>query len=494
MKVKITVLLGSVILLAVLLAVYFALTSKKTENKPTENNAVTEDSLGKKLSPNESADEIVVSNENGNYDFVKEKENWVLKGYENVILSDEEVSSLVQCAENLYAVETIEENPQNVDKYGLKTPLAQVIVKKNNKSIFKFNIGNLSADNKYTYVQTDENLAVYLANASACEIFKAGIKDFTDKNVNKIDTNSVIYMEIDYKNKDDILVEYDKNNSLVKEYADKNGLATLVLRKPVSDIVVYPYSLQATVLENVSLINISDLADPKPENLSKYGLDQPEMTVILKDRENSLILKVGSEAPSDDENYQYRYVKINDRNEVFTIDERALDSFFNADIVDFVQPFVSLHSRSSLNKIQAEYGDKKFTVEFKSQGENTFTENEEGVVRDNRNAYVNNNIIKRELFSPFYENIVGLSFDSILKENADIKGSAEAVITYFMKDGSKEKVEFYNYDDSYFVAKKGESATLIVNKQSVRKLFLDAEKVQKGESVENTNKEKAESE
>ena len=130
---------------------------------------------------------------------------------------------------------------------------------------------------------------------------------------------------------------------------------------------------------------------------------------------------------------------------------------------------MSLHSRSSVNKIEAENNDKKFNVEFKSEGENTFVKTKEGIEKDNRNAYVSGKLVKRELFSPFYQNIVGLSF------------------------GSKEKIEFYNYDDNYYVAKKGESSTLVVNKQSVRKLFLDAEKVLNGESVENSDSEKGQS-
>lgn len=217
-----------------------------------------------------------------------------------------------------------------------------------------------------------------MVNANACSLFTGTMDDFVDKNVPKVNTNSIVYMEIDYKDKDDILVEYDKDNSLVKEYADKNGLATLVLKKPISDIVVYPYSLQATALEDASALNVEKLVDPKPAELSKYGLDNPEMEVVLKDRNTELTVKVGSQV-QDDSDIDYRYVQINNRSEVFTMDQRALQSFFDADIVDFVQPFVSLHSRSSVNKIEAENNDKKFNVEFKSEGENTFVKTKEGI-------------------------------------------------------------------------------------------------------------------
>ena len=492
MKKKLTPLVCGIVILAVLIVLYVVGSARKNKATDTQESAITQDEIGQKLSTNENAVDILVENENGKYEFEKAKDSWKIKGYKEVTLSNDAVNSIVNGVENLYAVETIEENPQSVEKYGLNNPVATVSTKYKNKNQSILKVGSLSADKKYYYVQVYNRPSVYMVNAKACILFTGTMDDFVDKNVPKVNTNSIVYMEIDYKDKDDILVEYDKDNSLVKEYADKNGLATLVLKKPISDIVVYPYSLQATALEDASALNVEKLVDPKPAELSKYGLDNPEMEVVLKDRNTELTVKVGSQV-QDDSDIDYRYVQINNRSEVFTMDQRALQSFFDADIVDFVQPFVSLHSRSSVNKIEAENNDKKFNVEFKSEGENTFVKTKEGIEKDNRNAYVSGKLVKRELFSPFYQNIVGLSFDSILKENANVSGTPQAVITYVMKDGSKEKIEFYNYDDNYYVAKKGESSTLVVNKQSVRKLFLDAEKVLNGESVENSDSEKGQS-
>lgn len=492
MKKKLTPLICGIIILAILIVLYVVGSARKNKTTETKESTITQDEIGQKLSTNDNAVDILVENKNGKFEFEKAKDSWKIKGYKDVTLSNDAVNLIVNGVESLYAVETIEENPQSVEKYGLSKPVATVSAKYENKNQTVLKVGNLSTDKKYYYVQVDNSPSVYMVNANVCSLFTGTMNDFVDKNVPKVDTNSIVYMEIDYRDKDDILVEYDKDNSLVKEYADKNGLATLVLKKPVSDIVVYPYSLQATALEDASALNVEKLVDPKTTDLSKYGLDNPEMKIVLKDRNTELTVKVGSKV-QDDSDINYRYVQINNRNEVFTMDQRALQSFFDADIVDFVQPFVSLHSRSSVNKIEAENNDKKFNVEFKSEGENTFVKTKEGIEKDNRNAYVSGKLVKRELFTPFYQNIVGLSFDSILKENANVTGTPQAVITYVMKDGSKEKIEFYNYDDSYYVAKKGESSTLVVNKQSVRKLFLDAEKVLKGESVENSDSEKGQS-
>lgn len=492
MKKKATALVCGVVILAILIVFYVVGLTKIKQTTQVQEDKNIQEEIGQKLSVNKNAVDISIENSNGSYRFEKKKDNWKIKDYENVVLSDEAVNAVIDGVENLYAVRMIEENPENVDKYGLNNPLATVTTKYKNKNQSVLKIGSLSADEKYYYVQPDNSPSVYLVNAASCDLFTGSMDNFVDKNVSKVDTNSITYMEIDYKDKEDILVEYDKDNSLVKEYADKNGLATLVLKKPVSDIVVYPYSLQATTLEDVNLLNVEKLADTNPKDLSKYGLENPEMKIILKDRNTELTVKVGSQV-TDDNDVDYRYVQINDRNEVFTMDERALQSFFEADIVDFVQPFVALHSRSSVNKIDAVNNDKKFNVEFKSEGKNKFTKTKDGVEKDNRNAYVNGKLVERKLFTPFYQNIVGLSFDSILKENVNVSGSPQAVINYTMKDGSNEKIEFYDYNNSYYVAKKGDSSTLAVNKQSVRKLFLDAEKVLKGESVENDDSERGQS-
>lgn len=46
----------------------------------------------------------------------------------------------------LYAVETIEENPQSVEKYGLNNPVATVSTKYKNKDQSILKVGSLSAD------------------------------------------------------------------------------------------------------------------------------------------------------------------------------------------------------------------------------------------------------------------------------------------------------------------------------------------------------------
>lgn len=68
------------------------------------------------------------------------------KGYKDVTLSNDAVNLIINGVESLYAIETIEENPQSVEKYGLSKPVATVSAKYKNKNQTVLKVGNLSTD------------------------------------------------------------------------------------------------------------------------------------------------------------------------------------------------------------------------------------------------------------------------------------------------------------------------------------------------------------
>ena len=98
----------------------------------------------------------------------------------------------------------------------MNNPVATVSTKYKNKDQSILKVGSLSADKKYYYVQVDNSPSVYMVNANACSLFTGTMDDFVDKHVPNVITNSIVYLAIDYKDKDDILVDYDTDISLVK--------------------------------------------------------------------------------------------------------------------------------------------------------------------------------------------------------------------------------------------------------------------------------------
>ncbi len=464
MKRKLILLLSAVILLALLLGVY-ALTGGKADNGNIDTKDDTDtEALGNKIADVKDVDTFTITNANGTFTFKKKGDQWKAEGHENA-LDRSAVDRMAGVLSALYADRTVEEKPENTAKYGFDKPSAIGECKD-----IKISLGALTPDGKYYYVMTDRSPAVYMVEATLCNSLNYGLNDFIDKSVTKIDRDTIQELEIKAKGKDDVYVHYDPDNPLARDYAEANGLATLVMEKPVSNMLVYPYNLHNSVLKNLNNLNVTDLVDPAPSDLSKYGLDDPQVQVKIRDTENTVTFKAGSKAPSVNDT-EYMYVLINDRPEVFTMDYRSIEPFINASIADFSEKFISLYQRSKVNSI--DFGGYK--IELKEEGDNKFVQ-EDGVLRDKRNAYINGKAIDREAFTNFYEQLIGIGFDDI-DVNANIQGDPELVITFELADKSKDTAEYYNYNSDFYVVKKGDNTSMLVNKQTVAKVLNEAEKL-----------------
>lgn len=464
MKRKLTFLGVAIIALIALTSAYFLLSNKKSNQEDDNFSEISMDDLGEQILNNKDIKSFNLKNANGNFTFTKNKDSWSLDGYNNSFDATA-INNIASVLSSLYSNQVVEENASDLSKYGLSNPLAVLSSKDNT-----LNLGSKSVDGKYYYVTLNNENKVYLVQESRLACLEYGFNDIINKALPKIDSNSIQELSIEYKNKDDIKIKYDKDNQFAREYSDKNGLATLIMEKPVANMLVYPYNLQAAVLKNLSVLNVLDLIDINPTNLAQYGLNEPECKIFISDTENSISVNVGSYVPETDNGYVY--VMVNNRPEVFTMDYRTVQPFIEASLPDFVEKFITLYQRSKVNQITIS-GTSNYTIDFKAEGENDFRDID-GVKKDYRNTYINNKLIDKETFTDLYELLVGISFDNILN-NYKFTNSPELTITYTLSDGSKDETKYYNYDDSFYVVNKGNSGAMLVSKQTIRRVLTSLE-------------------
>lgn len=469
MKKKIFMLLGAVVLLCLLCGIYFLASAKK--DQPVEEPMTMED-IGTQIVDGKDVKNFSVTNPNGSFEFIQKDKKWSVEGYDNDFNSSA-IATMASIFKSLYAERDIEENAADLAKYGLDKPTA--VATSGNTVI---SIGLPSADKKYYYVKLNDINNVYLVNSARLDPVMFGFDDIVDKALPTINSDSIQEISIDYSGSDDndIVVKYDKDNPLAREYSDKNGLATLVMEKPVSNMLVYPYNLQMTVLKNLKSLAISKLVEIKPNDLAKYGLDNPYCTIYVADKENNVTVAVGNKF-ADEEGNNFYYVQVNGRGEVFTVSERAIKPFVEAKVADFVEKFVSLYQRSNVSHITIE-GAKKYDIDFKAEGENDYREVDDGVTQDFRSTYLNGKLIERDVFTDLYELIVGISFDDILN-TAKPEGEPEVTITFELTDGSKKVDNYYNYNDSFYIVSQDNNNSLVVSKQTVRNVINKAEELSK---------------
>jgi hypothetical protein len=485
MKKKIMLLISAVIVLALLLGVYFI---KASRDKQTEANddadTKTADELlsqtGIKLTDIKEDDIKNISLKKGDaiISLEKTKGNWVSSDYPDYTYNANTMQSIVYCFTGLYASNTVTENADSLEKYGLDNPTVIGTSTDKKGNVQTICLGTTTPDGNYYYAKVNDDNAVYIIDSLYGKSLCCEYDDLIDKSIAKIDKTSVTKLELKRKGEDDVLVVFDKEDETAEDYHNTIGLAALTMKKPIENMVVYPYNLESSVLYNSSSIAIGKLADISPANLADYGLASPDIEVSIEDIDgNAISFKVGNKAESfKDEETEYYYAMFDDKPQVFTIDERAVKPFREAKIIDFIQNFITIHKRSDVNKIEISSDKTSFDIDFKEEGDNKFTTDSDGTKRDNRNTYINGTLVDRDTFSDFYEQICNLSFDD-LDENAKASGSPAVTISFKLSDGSEDKAEYYNYNENFYCVKKGEDCSMLINKQAVKKLLEDAEKL-----------------
>ncbi len=467
MKKKIIYLAVAIVFLCILAALYFYGEKRNETENVTENETVSEENSSIVITDVKNANEIDINNSRSDYTVYVKDDEYFVKGYEKNSFSQSSIKYLFSAFSNLNAVKIVEENPSDISKYGLEIPLATATVKGDNSIII--NVGEFTPDGKYVYVKTNNNNSVYMIPKSYGELLLKNMTALIEQNVTLISAENVNYVNIVEKGKPEILITSDSNNETLKNYVSTSGLSALMMKSPIEDAIVYPTNMQDSILCDLSTLYINSVVELSPDDLTKYGLNDPVKIITIKDTgSKSLTIKIGNSCDKDSV-----YVMIDNKPEVYTVTNLSLAAFNNINIMDFVQNFVSLYARSSVNSVTIKSENSEHKIEFKTEGDNKIAVDEEGVKRDNRNSYIDNKLIEKDNFGDFYETLVGIGFDSVDFDNTiELKGEPSVVIEFNLTDDSRDTVNYYNYNDNFYAVKNdGDLAVRLVNKQQIYKLI-----------------------
>jgi hypothetical protein len=386
---------------------------------------------------------------------------YVAEGYEKAQLDMSNVASVASNFIGLYSDNKIDDT--DLTRYGLDNPTATGVATYEDGSSVTITLGNLTADGKYYYMQSSDLDGIYLVDELMGNRLLYTVNDLTDKTLTAIKPDYVDYVGVKAKNGDELLMYYDSEKSNASSLAAQ-GLATLTMEKPIEGAIVYPYNLEGSVLSTCKQLTLASVVEVQPDDYSVYGLDDPEYIIRLRDSDAALELKVGGTDAAGNS-----YVMVDDRVSVFLMDSTLLQPLENYTVTDFVEKFVSLHNRTDVSSVvmQGEYGD--FTLDFKTEGDNKIVTDEKGTSKDNRLVLINDKEVQSDSFKDFYELLVGLGFDQI-EEHTQKSGEPNAVLTYYLTDGSEQSVEFYQYSDNFYSVGKDGKYDMLVSRQSVKQI------------------------
>jgi len=334
----------------------------------------------------------------------------------------------------------------NYADYGLDNPRYTISITTISGDVTTIYLGNKSPDGQFCYMYVAGSADIYTINVFKYDLAaKTGI-DFLDSTALSIDYSDLATVHFDRKTDG---LSLDANVIL-----NDKGVASFEFYKP------YTHSSSGyfcTMIDSIVDLEITEYVAIAPDELSKYGLEEPTYHFVLTSNSGSKTELFFSRELSG---YYYGYVAGMDN--YFMISTYQIDNLDLAETV-LIDPYVCYCYAKDISTINCTYGDKSFKFTLYVPDGESITSDKSSVELDGRNAKISDST-GRSFCSILFESIACIKIAGS-EPDAVVDTSAGPVITLEFVDNAYTSTvyEFYTRDaDSFYVFKNGEFTSFYV--------------------------------
>jgi|LSQX01.2.fsa_nt_gb hypothetical protein len=458
----------SITVLAVLLGAYYYV-----KNREVEPDIIQEESITLFKTESDNVVGINIAKDTGELTFTKieneddeGKDEWSIDYPYDIKLVQSRITSLVYDVASILASEVVEEDAEDLARFGLDSPQSTISVKLKEGEDKNFCLGNKTpvGTGYYFMVEGDDN--VYTIYSSKGDSFLNNLEHYRDNTLIELNPQEIMSFVIDGIERRRVeAVKSEQQEGAVTGY-------TLSLWK-----LVQPYAVEGDadsiyemVLGNdIQTISINEFVDDNPSDLSIYGLSPAKYTINYIDAsDNSTTILLGNEKDNS------MYVKLEGQNSVYTV---SSDKFTFRDIDPFMlmSNFAYIVSIDNVDRIEVitdkTHSTLKMTREVIEDGDNKTEEENEGDIKEEETVVtylVNDKEIGESDFKSLYQEVIGLIIDGeISKINGHISGQPAVTVIFYHNDGTPNvTMEYIPVDNrNSAVVKNGESKFYILTKK-----------------------------
>ncbi len=386
-----------------------------------------------------SIKEVCVTNENETYTLSDGGGKWLVNGDPSIKVSVSRVDTLLYECANVVVQNMVAENVEDLSIYGLDHPRAQVCILQNDGSETTILIGHESLQGSVSYIMLAGDDKVYVKSTSGCKNLTSPLSELADNDIYSMNAEALGGFYIKRKNAEPIRIELVQKNSDSEEPAYQWEMFEPI-KKVAND-----YTINEKLLTNI-LVQSAVTAIPIPETGKDYGLDNPQASYGIWNREKTeaINVKVGH---SEGEN---TYISLEDDASVYLVATEKLD-FLQLGYLDLVDKLVHIENINDVSEVQISGLGKEFTLSISGSGEEmTYS--------------INGKPMEESKFKKTYQAILNLTLSDYITEKKS--GSPEFTISYKKHDGNVTRMQCISYDDrNYLVTVNGEGNLLVRKKQ-----------------------------
>lgn len=401
------------------------------------------------------------------------KSMWEVDYPHPVVLKQMSVDDIAYSFASLYAERVVEEEtPEDLTPYGLKEPqvVAEATLEDGSKKVLL--LGNKTAAGNTYYLMVEGQPEVFEVWMNHGEHFNYTLVDVRDKTLASINLPEMTYFKIGKKDSTSLEIKINENQS---EDEAQFGLGMWTMTSPYSEPRGVDGEAFQKVLEPIASLSIEDFIDDDPQDLGKYGLDQPLSELVIQDDTNKLHLYFGKDA--DDGKV---YFKIGDAKTVYSMSKNKLE-FMNTKPFQLIEKFAYIVYIDNVDKIVVEGKGKNHTLTLDRKTKKAEKEGEED--EEITTYRVDGKEVDEKPFKKYYQSLIGILADA--ENDKELSGTPEVKTTFFLNKGKEREVHvnYIPYDKDFFAIFKNEKAEFVTHRSQVNGMLEDLEALIRGDLV-----------
>ncbi|MBC8571444.1 DUF4340 domain-containing protein [Zongyangia hominis] len=363
--------------------------------------------------------------------------------------------SVLADASNITAKQLVEENPGDVEKYGLKDPLSVATITYKDGSVFVLKVGDTAPQNRGVYVQTQDG-NVYLMDEYNIYGLISPMTEYVERRlVPPLESSTEVVESCKTAGLKKITIGGALREQPIEITFDKES-GTFYMVSPVKRRLSEEGIDKLGGIFGVYASHVVNL-EPTAQDITAAGLDDPETLITLEYADQTLALRL------DGKDKDLLSAMRSDVNILYDLDMSTI-SFMEYTYTDLLADAYIVDSQDEIASLEITLGGKTYTL----------------VPGDA--PTLNGAAVEAEPFAQMME--MALSARSEGERTQKVSGEPEMVMTVRLKDQAREPevLKFY-YDGvrSYDVDCNG-SITSYIKASFVEKLGEALEALSKGES------------
>ena len=401
--------------------------------------------------------------------------SYTIDGFQDVPLDTLVVGTLANNANGLTSEDVIEENPTDLEKFGLAKPLITVDIEYETGTEYRMFIGNKAPVGDVTYVMIDGVDTVFTVRGSAVANYSNAVIDFVDSTILATPETYPVVEKLTVSRKDtaeDLVLEYDIANDDVENRGGTSSahimtnptFAYLTVER-ATDIITGMFGL---VSQDVYVVGCTE------SDIAEAGLKDPFCTVTMECDDGNEYKLLLSEY-FDEDGGKNCYAMLEGGKVIYTLNEDN-SKWLTVQPVDVASRIFIASYVWNVTDLTLKCGGESYDFDIEKISE---PGEGEKLTASNFSAKLNGEKFDSERFRKFYSFLIKANGESFALGEEIPEGEPMAVLEY--TDGYLEKTmkfEFYEVSalqalvvadgESKFNISKSYVETMIENAENLK--------------------------